>query len=107
MTKLFVATGEGLDQIMQQGDEWVATRMLTGSGMQCLALDPKEPETLYAGSRGKGVWKSSDGGVSWQDMSLEQPDVFSLALSPPDGSVYGGCEPRIPVRRSDGGQHWE
>src|SRR6266446_1438814 len=107
MTKLFVATGEGLAQIMQQRDEWMATRVLTGSGMQCLALNPKEPETLYAGSRGKGVWKSSDGGVSWQDMSLPQPDVFSLAVSPADGSVYAGCEPSMLFRSSDGGQHWE
>src|SRR6266852_3709886 len=107
MTKLFVATGEGLAQIMQQGDEWVATSMLTGSGMQCLALDPKEPGTLYAGSRGKGVWKSSDGGVSWQDMSLPQSDVFSLAVSPADGSVYAGCEPSMLFRSSDGGQRWQ
>ncbi len=107
MMKLFVATGEGLAQIMQQGDEWVVTRTLTGSGMQCLALDPKEPGTLYAGSRGKGVWKSSDGGVSWQDMSLPQSDVFSLAVSPADGSVYAGCEPSMLFRSSDGGQRWE
>src|SRR6266581_524486 len=107
MMKLFVATGEGLAQIMQQKDEWVVTRTLTRSGMQCLALDPKEPGTLYAGSRGKGVWKSSDGGMSWRDMSLPQPDVFSLAVSPADGSVYAGCEPSMLFRSSDGGQHWE
>src|SRR5713101_1822514 len=106
MMKLFVATGEGLAKIMQQGDEWAATRMLTGSGMQCLALDPKEPGTLYAGSRGKGVWKSSDGGVSWQDMSLPQSDVFSLAVSPADGSIYAGCEPSMLFRSTDGGQTW-
>src|SRR6266487_954787 len=107
MTKLFVATGEGLAQMTQQGDEWVVTRTLIGSGMQCLALDPKQPGTLYAGSRGKGVWKSSDGGMHWQDMSLPQPDVFSLAVSPADESVYAGCEPSMLFRSRDGGQRWE
>ncbi len=106
MTELFVATGDGFARITQNGDEWSAELTLKGSGVQCLALDLHHPGTLYAGSRGKGVWKSSDNGMHWQDMQLPQPDVFSLAVSPADGSIYAGCEPSMLFRSTDGGQTW-
>src|SRR5712691_10399200 len=106
MTELFVATGDAFARITQNGDEWSAELTRKGSGVQCLALDPHHPGTLYAGSRGKGVWKSSDNGMHWEDMHLPQPDVFSLAVSPADGSIYAGCEPSMLFRSTDGGQTW-
>jgi hypothetical protein len=63
MTELFVATGDGLAQLVPQGNDWTVTMMLEGSGMRCLTLDPHNSDTIYAGSRGKGVWKSRDRGV--------------------------------------------
>jgi photosystem II stability/assembly factor-like uncharacterized protein len=31
-----------------------------------LAVDPRNPSTLYAGTGGAGVFKSTDGGATWQ-----------------------------------------
>jgi photosystem II stability/assembly factor-like uncharacterized protein len=107
MAELFVATGDGFARITQCGGEWRMTSALAGTGVQCLALDPRQPGTLYAGSRGQGVWKSSDGGARWENMNLPQPDVFSVAVSPVDGSVYAGCEPSMLFRSADGGQSWQ
>ena len=56
MTELFVATGDGFAQITQRGSEWSVSTALSGTGVQCLALDPRRPGTLYAGSCGQGVW---------------------------------------------------
>ena len=106
MAELFVATGDGFARITQRGHAWTVTLALTGSGVQCLAPDPHDRGTLYAGSRGKGVFKSTDGGAHWQQLDLPQPDVFSLAVSPADGSVYAGCEPSMLFRSADGGKSW-
>ena len=106
MTELFAATGDSVAQITQQGDTWNAKLTMKNSGAQCLALNPHHPGTLYAGSYGKGVWKSSDSGQTWQDMKLPQKDVFSIAVSPADGSVYAGCEPSMLFHSTDGGQSW-
>ena len=105
MTNLFVATGDAVANLTQHGDEWMVARLLTGK-MQCLALDPLHPATLYAGSYGRGLWKSDDSGAHWHDLELPQPNVFSVAVSPVDGTVYAGCEPSMLFRSADGGQAW-
>src|SRR5438270_1099950 len=106
MTQLFAATGDGVARITRQDDEATVEMALAGSGVQCLALDPERRGTLYAGSRGQGVFKSVDGGASWKRLEFPQPDVFSLAVSPVDGSVYAGCEPSMLFRSADGGRSW-
>jgi hypothetical protein len=51
-----------------------------GSGAQCLAVDPADPNTVYAGLREGTVQRTSDGGRSWVECALPQPEVFSLAV---------------------------
>ncbi|HLD80907.1 MAG TPA: hypothetical protein VJA40_02805 [archaeon] len=45
-----------------------------------LAIDPSNPDTLYVGVEGKGVFKSTDGGSTWNSSSngiLAYPDMAS------------------------------
>jgi hypothetical protein len=107
MAELFATTGDNVAHIVQQGDAWKAEVILEDSRAQCLALDPHHQGTLYVGTHGKGVWKSSDNGRTWQDMKLPQEDVFSIAVSPVDGTVYAGCEPSMLFHSEDGGQSWQ
>ncbi|MGH2995047.1 MAG: WD40/YVTN/BNR-like repeat-containing protein, partial [Gaiellaceae bacterium] len=60
-----------------------------------------------AGSRGQGVFRSADGGTTWDHLDFPQPDVFSLAVSAADGAVYAGCEPSMLFRSRDEGESWE
>jgi hypothetical protein len=106
MPELFIATGGGFARVTPRGDDWVVTTALAGVGVQCLALDPHRAGTIYAGSRGRGLWKSRDGGAHWDDLELPQPDVFSMAVSPADGAVFAGCEPSMLFVSRDGGQTW-
>jgi photosystem II stability/assembly factor-like uncharacterized protein len=65
------------------------------------AFDAVDPNLVYAATYGTGLWKSADGGASWQEATLFPggPIVMSVAAHPdvPD-TVYARSEDR-----SDGG----
>jgi photosystem II stability/assembly factor-like uncharacterized protein len=77
-----------------------------GSGIQCVARDPRQRDFLIGGSRGGGVWRSSDGGATWEQVDFPQPDVFSVSVSPADGALYAGCEPSMLFVSRDRGESW-
>ena len=79
---------------------------LSGSGAQCVAVDPRDPERVYVGARGGGVFRSSDGGQTWDEAVRPPQDVFSVAVSPVDGAVYAGCEPSALWVSRDAGGTW-
>jgi photosystem II stability/assembly factor-like uncharacterized protein len=106
MTALLVATDDDVVRIERRDDDWQASVKVTGHGAQCLAVDPRRPQTAYAGCRGAGVWRTTDGGQTWEDTRLPASDVFSVAVSPVDGAVYAGCEPSMLYRSHDGGKSW-
>jgi hypothetical protein len=103
---LVAATGDGIARITHTNGAWKAELSHTGSGIQCLALDPLHDGVLYAGSHGQGVWKSEDNGSGWHRLDFPQADVFSVAVSAADGTVYAGCEPSMLFRSEDGGASW-
>jgi photosystem II stability/assembly factor-like uncharacterized protein len=106
MARLYAATGDGIARLDEAGEAWTVVLSLSGSGAQCLALDPADPETLYAGLREGGVRRSVDGGQTWIDCKLPEPAVFSLAVSAADGAVYAGTEPSRLFRSDDRGESW-
>jgi photosystem II stability/assembly factor-like uncharacterized protein len=80
---------------------------LQGRGARCLAVDPEDPDTLYVGTSDEGIFKSSDGGKSWEGLSgVEHPRVTAVAISPVDGAVYAGTEPSSLFVSRDGGASW-
>jgi photosystem II stability/assembly factor-like uncharacterized protein len=68
-----------------------------------LAIDPQDPQKLYAAAR--GVFRSSDGGASWETLV----DVFaasSLALDPSKPTtMYAGTQGGA-LQSSNGGASW-
>ena len=55
-----------------------------GGGVQTLAIDAGTPTTLYAGTDGGGVFKSTDGGTTWSAVNtgLTSLSVPALAIDP-------------------------
>jgi hypothetical protein len=106
MARLYVATGDGIARLDEAGKSWTVELALSGSGAQCLAVDPADRDTVYAGLREGGVRRSVDGGRSWVECGLPEPGVFSLAVSGADGAVYAGTEPSRLFRSEDGGESW-
>lgn len=88
------------------GDGRVETA-LDGRGARCLAVDPKDSDTLYVGTSDEGLFTSEDGGASWEKLSgIEHPRVTAVAVSPTDGAVYAGTEPSALFVSRDGGASW-
>jgi photosystem II stability/assembly factor-like uncharacterized protein len=50
--------------------------------------------------------RTTDGARTWSDCALPADDVFSIAVSPADGTVYAGTEPSALYRSDDGGGTW-
>ena len=88
-----------------------------------IAVDPKNPEFLFAGTGGAGVFKSGNGGVSWRDFNegLSSLSITALHIDPedPDIVLVGASHPATPTdvyvgdagggvyRSVDGGRSWQ
>ncbi len=60
-----------------------------------VAASPGQGENLFAGT-GQGLYKSMNGGKSWQLKGLQQYKIFSLAFHPSDpATIYAGTEPAL------------
>jgi photosystem II stability/assembly factor-like uncharacterized protein len=96
---------------------WEQLPSFGGEVFWCLAIDPGNPQTLYAGIAGDGICKSTNGGASWAAsssglpsrdvMSLPLRDVMSLALDPGNPqTLYVGVRSGGVYKSSDGGANW-
>lgn len=64
-----------------------------GGRTRALLIDPNNPEVMYAGAVSGGVWKTTNGGQSWQTVTDLLPNIAvnSLAFDPADSRViYAG-----------------
>ncbi len=73
-----------------------------------IAVDPANPQIIYVGARGSGVWRTQDAGGSWTPVSDALPTltVAGLAVAPTQPSrVF--LATNLGVYRSDnGGDDW-
>ena len=104
--RLYAATGEAIVRLEPSSVAWTAKVVLANSGAQCLAVDPADSDTVYAGLREGGVRRSTDAGATWVDCRLPAAQVFSLAVSAADGALYAGTEPSALYRSDDRGETW-
>jgi hypothetical protein len=102
---IFLAsTGNGIARAEPTSNgNWSVDLLLADQGVQCLAADPLDANSVYAGTKGKGVLRSSDRGKTWQLSGLDGHEVKALAVSRADpGTTYAGTKPAFSSSR-DGG----
>jgi photosystem II stability/assembly factor-like uncharacterized protein len=111
-----------------QGDHWSnVSKGALGPSVECrqVAVSPADPKTIYVGKVGDagktpffgggGVFRSTDGGVSWRpvtgDLPYDKLLLTDLAVSPTDphrvwASFQGNQEGAKVFMTTDGGAAW-
>jgi photosystem II stability/assembly factor-like uncharacterized protein len=102
VSRVYLATGDRFGRIDGLESATEPAWSLEGSGARCLAVDPRDADAVYVGCRGGGVVRTGDGGRTWERLELPERDVFSVAVSAADGTVYAGTEPSRLFRSRDG-----
>lgn len=90
---LYLAATTGLFQSNDAGVSWVPTDLgvVSDKGVTDVAIDPKTPGTVYVGVDGAGIYKSTDSGATWTELTGSLPadhiGRISLALSSSNPNV--------------------
>ncbi len=86
----------------------------------CIAHDPTNPLTMYFGTgegffngdaiRGNGIWKSTDGGITWSQLAATASSgnyyyIQRIKVHPVTGDVYAGTRNGL-FRSTNGGTTW-
>ncbi len=99
---------------------------LGSMNISSLTQDPNNPDIMYfctgegytassgagtrSGGRGLGIWKSTDGGDTWQHLPATSNSTFYYSqriLVHPNGDVYVGTRSNGVRRSQDGGETWQ
>jgi photosystem II stability/assembly factor-like uncharacterized protein len=125
----FGATGGGLWKTSDGGQTWrvVSDKFFKSSSVGAVAVSESNPEVVYVGMgetelrgnvlQGDGVYKSTDGGSTWNSVGLEKtltiaririhpsnPDIVYVAAL---GDPYGPNADRGIFKTTDGGKSWK
>jgi photosystem II stability/assembly factor-like uncharacterized protein len=88
--------------------QWMPIISPGGGWIYDLVLDPSNPNTLYAGKNGEGVFKSTNGGDSWHPINsgLTNLEVRALVIDPTQPqTLYAGTGGGV-FKSTDGGSSW-
>lgn len=103
------------------GAHWTPVNdFLPTLAVSCMAIDPGDPDVLYAGtgegfgdssgfSNGAGVLKSTDGGATWSQlpMTANWPNVNRIAIHPNETRFVLAATDWGIYRSYNGGDYWE
>jgi photosystem II stability/assembly factor-like uncharacterized protein len=125
----FGSTGGGVWKTGDAGWTWqnISDGFLKTASVGALAVSQSDPNLIYVGmgescirgnvAHGDGVYRSSDGGKSWQTVGLtETRHIARIRVHPRDhnlvyvavfGHAYGPNSERGVFRSADGGKAWE
>jgi photosystem II stability/assembly factor-like uncharacterized protein len=75
-----------------------------------IVVNPNDPEIIYIGTQNSGIYKSIDGGLSWQSMNngINRTMISSLVIDPDNpNNLYTGTRSGRLFATHDAGNSWE
>jgi photosystem II stability/assembly factor-like uncharacterized protein len=74
-----------------------------------IAIDPRDPDNVYASSRTHGILKSTDGGTTWAaaNSGLTNLRISALAIDPRNPHVLFASTEGGVFRSMNGGKRWQ
>jgi uncharacterized protein (TIGR03437 family) len=117
--KRLVRSAEGSWTLIGPRPTGAPTSNKTAGRVAAIAIDPRDNNVMYLGAASGGVWKTTDGGQNWTNLTDDQPSIAtgSLALDPlnPDIVYAGTGEQNFSadsyygagiLKSTDGGSTW-
>jgi photosystem II stability/assembly factor-like uncharacterized protein len=126
-----MVTGDGMFKSVDAGKTWHYAGLRNTRTISAIAIDPHDPNVVYAASMGhvftpdpdRGVFKSTDGGRSWHKILFvnDRTGAIGLVMDPRDPNVLYAAmwqAQRTPwslddggpgsglYKSTDGGAHW-
>src|SRR5215467_2867038 len=89
---MYLAMERELLVVRQQQGKWQTEAHLVGMQPTCVSVDPLRQERVYCGTFGRGLWRSSDAGCSWESVGeasmrswkgegITHPELIAVAVS--------------------------
>ena len=114
------SVGGGIWYSSNGGTSWSPVNdFMSSLAVSALVFDPTNPNTMYAGTgegfynadgiRGAGIYKSTDGGVTWTQLSATANSNFytvNRLVFSPDGVALLAATGSYIYRSTDGGATW-
>jgi photosystem II stability/assembly factor-like uncharacterized protein len=106
-TVIYTGTENGLYTLAHTGRQWrLSAASLSGKNVVGVTLSANNPAAIYAAVGGYGLFKTEDGGLSWQQTLSVNAHCLLMDDAQP-GRLWVGCEPPGLHYSPDGGQSWQ
>jgi photosystem II stability/assembly factor-like uncharacterized protein len=102
---MYIAAGNGVHLSRDGGRTWKITTDWRITEVMCVVPDPLDTNTVYC-STPYGIFKTSDGCASWQEMNSGLTSLFTPSLiAGKEGRLYCVTEDGL-FASTDGARHW-
>lgn len=114
MSQLYLLFNHGIVQAQERNGQWtLKENEFDKMELECMALDPHNPDRIYVGTVKDGLWISDDAGKHWKQAGagIKETRVTAVAVSSIEtkngyGIIWAGTEPSMLYRSEDGGETW-
>jgi len=108
---VYVATNDAVHKTRDGGATWEQFPAFTARRVTTIAIDPKLPATVYAGTMGDAIYKSPDGGQHWLPHNVglkEHVSFINEIIFHPDNTELIYLATTVGAFLSkNGGREWE
>src|SRR5207302_1339971 len=82
------AHAQQIDPVTYGGMKWRLIGPFRGGRVLAVTGVPSQPNTYYFGATGGGVWKTTDGGITWDSLFDKQPVSSTGAIAARPGKEF-------------------